>query len=163
MKQLTLCAALLFAGGLCRCDTPSAALPDLPLPVKQQPLAGKLLGAPWAAASALVRFNGGSKGLVEIYETAITCAAPSTHPDGEKRVFFQTAWRAGNEYDFDVLSDTALLVVHEANNMKSHVINQGRVEIVTAPAKGAGLAKLRLRAKLSADIIEGEVEVQVCD
>jgi hypothetical protein len=138
------------------------------VPVKQQPLAGKINGQPWSAvsatASAMKAFTAGER-WIDVYDTQIDCSVFSPNPDSE--IIGTVPWQVTNyNLGFGGMSKTLTLVYHDDGGMViNEIITDGRVEVVSAPDPDAGTpALIRIRADQNENFdVEGEIHVQVCD
>jgi len=136
------------------------------VPVKQQPLTGKINGTTFTAVSATASGQkaidtGGTAGekWVDIYDSQIDCS--TAFPDPTRKVILTVPWQV-TSYDFGFSHNATLFYLDDAGVSQNIAALVGRAEIITAP--DAGTATIRVRADGNADnTVEGEVQVQVCD
>lgn len=164
MRRIMFAAAVVAA---LSCGSSPMMMMDVP--VKHQPLAGKINGVPFSAVSGTAKASevfdsdGGQK-AISIYETQSNCG--SFGLQGDRGILTQVPWQVAS-YNLQLggSRNVTLFYRSDAGDSENEIVIDGRIELVEAPMADAGVtALLRIRADANENFdVEGEIPIQVCD
>lgn len=132
-----------------------------PTPVKDTPLAGSVDGQPWAASSGTASgsrsFSDAGEKWIDVSSSALTCST-----FGQAQLIGVIPWQAGTSYDLSLAKNLTIVVERDGGTPSNKIATSGRVEVISAPATGVGVVRIRARFNDS-NTVEGQVSLNVCD